>query len=361
MKKIGIIGAGQLGLYLGLSAHKMGFQPIFLDNNPNSPASFIAPNFICANFDNKEKVKELVDMSDIVTYEFENVDLDVIKNLNIHNKIPQGHIPLEISNDRLNEKNVASSLNIPTPKYAPIDTKDDLIKAIDTVGLPAILKTRRFGYDGKGQYQIKSISDIDNITFDTAYILEQKLDFDFEISVISIRSINDEIKTYEPIRNIHKDGILHLSYTQNNLNTDLSLKAKSIVEKFMTEKNIYGILCCELFVKGNKIYFNELAPRPHNSGHITMDTHETSQYENHIRAILGLPLGNVNIKKHGVMLNILGDNYSNIDKFYDNSTHIYDYKKSSSSPKRKMGHINYVGDDIKSFEQKVKYIFNGEF
>lgn len=361
MKKIGIIGAGQLGLYLGLSAHKMGFQPIFLDSNDKSPASFITPNFICAEFDNEEKVKELVSMSDVVTYEFENVNLDVIKKLNTNNKIPQGHIPLEISNDRLIEKNTAKSLNIHTPKYFEVNSKEDLVKGIEIIGLPCILKTRRFGYDGKGQHHIKTLDDINSVVFDTPYILEQKLDFDFEISVIGIKSINNEIKIYEPIRNVHKDGILHLSYTQNNLDDNLANRAKSIVEKFMSEKNICGILCCELFVKDNQIYFNELAPRPHNSGHITMDTHETSQYENHIRAILGLPLGSVKIKKHGLMLNILGDNYSKINKFYGENTHIYDYKKVGTSPKRKMGHINFIGDDTKSFEQTVNNIFNGEF
>lgn len=354
MKKLGIIGGGQLGYYLGLTAHKMGLQPIFLDSNPKSPAKYITDKFICASFDDEEKVGELVENCDVVTYEFENVDLDVIKKLNNKNKIPQGHIPLEISNDRLNEKQLATSLEIKTPMYKDVNSKEELEKALDNIGYPAILKTRRFGYDGKGQYFLEGSKDIEGIRFDTKYILEQCVKFDFEISVIGIRSISGEFKVYEPFRNVHKDGILYMTHTDTNISNDLKEKACNIVKKIMIEKDIYGILCCELFVIGDEVYFNELAPRPHNSGHITMDTHMTSQYENHIRAILGLPLGSVDIKRHGVMVNILGDDYHKINEFYSEDCFVYDYKKEKAVSKRKMGHINYIGNDYKNFETYTK-------
>ncbi len=356
MKTVGIIGGGQLGFYLGLTAHRMGLEPIFLDSNELSPARYITNNFICASFDDYEAVSKLAEMSDVVTYEFENVDLEVIKNINKNGKVPQGHIPLEISNDRLNEKNIATSLGIKTPNYKEINTKEDLENAIKEIP-QGILKTRRFGYDGKGQYKVNSIKDIDNINFDTKFIYEEKINFDFELSIIGIRSITGEIKIYKPVRNIHKDGILHLTYTNTGISEELEYKCKSIIENFLIEKNIYGILCCELFVCGEEVYFNELAPRPHNSGHITMDTHQTSQYENHLRAILGLPLGSCEIKKHGVMLNILGDEYHLINDFYDDNTIVYDYKKGEPKSKRKMGHVNYIGTDIENFEKKVKELF----
>ncbi len=354
MQKIGIIGAGQLGLYLGLAAHKMGFLPLYLDSNDKSPSSFITKDFICASFDDEDKVKELFEKSDVVTYEFENVNLDIIKNLEGTNKIPQGHMPLKISNDRLFEKNTAKDIGIPTPKFLQIDSLEDLEKGIEEIGFPCILKTRRFGYDGKGQYYLRNIDDTKKIVFDTAFILEEVIDFDFEISVIGIRSITKELAIYEPFLNIHKDGILHLTYTDFDLDEDVRKKAKSIVEEFLVSKDLYGILCCELFVKKGEIYFNELAPRPHNSGHITLDSHVTSQYENHLRSILGLPLGSTKIKKHGCMVNILGEDYCKIEGFYGEDTFIYDYRKGEPKDKRKMGHINYVGDDVLAFNKKVK-------
>lgn len=353
MKTIGIIGGGQLGFYLGLTAHRMGLNPIFLDENSEAPSKYITNNFVCAKFDDENSIQKFVDMSDLLTYEFENVNLDIIKNLNKDNKFPQGHIPLLISNDRLNEKLTAKSLNIKTPKFREINKKEDLIQALNDIP-KGILKTRRFGYDGKGQYSINGLHDIDNIPFDTNYIYEEKIDFDFELSVIGVRSTTSEIKLYKPFKNIHKDGILHLTYTDTRISEELENKCYDVINKFLVEKNIYGILCCELFVLGEEVYFNELAPRPHNSGHITMDTHITSQYENHIRAILGLPLGSCEIKKHGVMLNILGEDYDKLDKFYDTDCIVYDYKKSEARPKRKMAHINYLGNDTFKFEEKVK-------
>ncbi len=356
MKTVGIIGGGQLGFYVGLTAHRMGLEPIFLDSNELSPARYITNNFICASFDDFNAVSKLARLSDVVTYEFENVDLDVIRKININNKVPQGHLPLEISNDRLNEKNIATSLGIKTPKYKEINSKVDLLNAIKEIP-QGILKTRRFGYDGKGQYKITSASDIEKIIFDTKFIYEEKINFDYELSIIGIRSVTGEIKLYKPVRNIHKDGILHLTYTDTGISEALENKCNLVIEKFLKEKNIYGILCCELFVCGEEVYFNELAPRPHNSGHITMDTHKTSQYENHLRAILGLPLGSCEIKTHGVMLNILGDEYHRINDFYDVDTFVYDYKKGEPKSKRKMGHVNYIGDNIKNFEEKVKELF----
>ncbi len=356
MKTVGIIGGGQLGFYLGLTAHRMGLEPVILDSNALSPAKYISNNFICASFDNFEAVEKLAEMSDVITYEFENVDLEVIKNISKTGKVPQGHIPLEISNDRLNEKNTAHSLGIKTPKFKEINSKLDLEKALEEIP-QGILKTRRFGYDGKGQFKINCSKDIENIIFNTKFIYEEKINFDFELSVIGIRSVNGEVKMYNPFRNVHKDGILHLTYTDTGISRDLENKCFEVIEKFLKEKDIYGILCCELFVCGDDVYFNELAPRPHNSGHITMDTHKTSQYENHLRAILGLPLGSCEIKTHGVMLNILGDEYHLINEFYQDDTIVYDYKKGVQMSKRKMGHVNYIGNDIAKFEKKVEELF----
>ncbi len=356
MKTIGIIGGGQLGFYLGLTAHRMGFNPIFLDSNKLSPARYISNNFICADFNDEEAVEKLVNCSDIVTYEFENVDLEVIKKLNKSNKFPQGHTPLEISNDRLVEKNTAKKLGINTPRFMAIDTKEQLQEAIKEIP-EGILKTRRFGYDGKGQYSINSEEDIKKIPYGLSFILEEKIKFDYELSIIGIRSTTGEVKLYKPVRNVHKDGILYLTYTDTGITEELENKCYEVINKFLVEKNIYGILCCELFVCGDEVYFNELAPRPHNSGHITMDTHITSQYENHIRAILGLPLGSTEIKQHGVMLNILGESYDKLIGFYDDNCIVYDYKKGEPKPKRKMGHINYIGSDVQVFEEKIKELF----
>ncbi len=354
MENIGIIGAGQLGFYLGLEVHKMGYMPIYLDPNINSICKRITNKFINKNFDDYEGIEELSYNSKIITYEFENVDIEIIKKLYKENKIPQGYVQLQISNARLFEKKTAEEIGIKVPKFCSIANKKELKQKIKNFKKPCILKTNRFGYDGKGQIKIKSEKDIEeiNINENNTYILEEMINFDYELSIIGVRSINGEIVLYEPIKNIHKDGILHLSFTKTNITMEIKKKCENIITRFLKEKNIYGILCCELFVVGNDVYFNELAPRPHNSGHITMDTHITSQYENHLRAILGLKLGDTSIKKHGVMLNILGENYDKINDYYLEDTKVYDYKKAECRKKRKMGHVSYIGDDVENFLKK---------
>lgn len=354
MDKIGIIGAGQLGFYLGLEAHKMGYMPIYLDPNEEAICKRITKKFINKSFDDTKGIEELANLSKIITYEFENVDIEIIKLLCEQNKIPQGYVQLEISNARLVEKNTAEKMGIKVPKYCEITTKKELESKIKNFKLPTILKTNRFGYDGKGQIKIEALEDIENVVLNenSTYILEEKINFDYELSIIGVRSLNGEIALYDPIKNIHKDGILHLSFTKTNISEEIKEKCESIIKKFLIEKDIYGILCCELFVVGSEVYFNELAPRPHNSGHITMDTHVTNQYENHLRAILGLKLGSTKIKKHGVMLNILGEDYNKINDFYLEDTKVYDYKKTECREKRKMGHINYIGYDVENFLKK---------
>ncbi len=349
MDKIGIIGAGQLGYYLGLEAHKMGYMPIYLDPNPNAISKRITNTFINKNFDDLDAVNTLASQSKVVTYEFENVDNEIVKKLYHDKLLPQGYVQLEISNARLTEKNTATNMDILVPKFAPISSKEGLLDIINQFKLPCILKTNRLGYDGKGQFTINQLDDINNIKFDTEYILEEKISFDYELSIIGVRSVNGEIAIYEPIRNVHKDGILHFSFTETNIDEKIKQKCEEIVQKFLIQKDIYGILCCELFVVGEEVYFNEIAPRPHNSGHITMDTHITSQYENHLRAILGLPLGSTKIKRHGVMVNVLGDTYEKINDYYSKNTKVYDYKKAENRPKRKMGHVNYIGNNVEQF------------
>ncbi len=180
MKTVGIIGGGQLGFYLGLTAHRMGIEPAFLDSNPVAPAKYITNNFICASFDDFEAVKKLSEMSDVVTYEFENVDLEVIKKINQNGKVPQGHIPLEISNDRLIEKNKAKEIGVKTPKFREINTKEDLLEAFKEIP-KGILKTRRFGYDGKGQVVINDLFDLADVEsiIEAGAIAEKMIDLDY--------------------------------------------------------------------------------------------------------------------------------------------------------------------------------------
>ncbi len=356
MDSIGIIGGGQLGFYLGLAAHKMGYMPIYLDPNKEAICKRITNKFINKNFNDKDAICELSTNSKLITYEFENVDMNIIKNLYEENKVPQGYIQLEISNSRLKEKCTAKEMGIKVPKFCSINSIKELNDKIKNFSLPCILKTNSFGYDGKGQIKIEKLEDLKKIKIKegTTYILEEVINFDYELSIIGVRGKNGEVALYNPIKNIHKNGILHLSFTKTDITDEVKLRCKNIITKFLIEKNIYGILCCELFIVGKEVYFNELAPRPHNSGHITMDTHITSQYENHLRAILGLPLGSTKIKKNGVMLNILGEDYSQINKYYSENTIVYDYKKSECREKRKMGHINYIGDDIQGFVKKIR-------
>ena len=357
IKTIGIIGGGQLGMFMAIAAYEMGFETIVYDAKEDCCAKNVASKFYLGSFNDEAKLNEFAKECDIITFEFENINSTIVKNLSDTYNIPQTNRPLVISSSRLNEKKMANELDIKTTNWHYIESEADLKE--HSLKYPYLMKSNSLGYDGKGQYMINQHSDLDKVDFrDTTYIAEEKIEFDYEISIIAIRSINDEFVTYDPFYNQHHKGILNLTHNFPECNESVTKQAKDAIKKIMFEKDIRGVLCCEFFVKDNVVYFNEMAPRPHNSGHITMDTHYFSQYDNHLRGILGLPLGTTKIKDNqGYMVNVLGQD---VEKTYeylkDNNplTKYYDYHKSAVE-NRKVGHlISFNKEHLEWFKQNWK-------
>ena len=352
---IGIIGGGQLAWMLVDACHKLGHKTVVLDPNRRCSASNNTDMFICASYDDLEALDYLGKISDVVTYEFENIKSENLHHLALKYNMPQKEKPLYLSQNRIREKDSFVTIGIPTPKYKRVLNAKDLKNAIEEIGLPAILKTTTGGYDGKGQFVIKTFEDTKDISFDKEYIYEEMIDFDYEMSVIAVRSLNNDLITFPVSKNIHKNGILHLSLADKDY--DISGKAKNLAKRYILENDLYGILTIEMFAKNDEIYFNEIAPRPHNSGHYTIDGCNMSQYEALCKAILGQPLEDVYLTHKTYMVNLLGQHLKNLDLMKQDKLpkKIYLYLKEEVKYNRKMGHITFIDcplDDVLEFIKK---------
>ena len=398
-KKIGIIGGGQLGLMIAEEAHRQGALVYALDPAPDAPAFAECDGHIVAAYDNLGALEQLGDMTDVLTYEFENVPGDILRHLEGKYNIPQGIAPLFDSQDRLREKNNAKRHGLPVPDYVPLPAcssdedcaevpceltdgqrREELSEAVKKVGMPCVLKTRRLGYDGHGQAVIREEKDIEKAAelLHVPCILEAFVPFDYECSVIMVR---DGQKTIHfPIgRNIHKGGILDLCIVPAG--TELESKIVGACEKFMEGCDYRGILAIELFIKGNDFVFNEMAPRPHNSGHYTIEGCTSSQYTELCHFLLGQALEQPELVAPTVMKNILGQDLEAVWKIIDTAhaehwqnpaavsvsntakggkaycgeagkgVFVHIYGKSESRPKRKMAHITYVPMTQELFEK----------
>ena len=398
-KKIGIIGGGQLGLMIAEEAHRQGALVYALDPAPDAPAFAECDGHIVAAYDNLGALEQLGDMTDVLTYEFENVPGDILRHLEGKYNIPQGIAPLFDSQDRLREKNNAKRHGLPVPDYVPLPAcssdedcaevpceltdgqrREELSEAVKKVGMPCVLKTRRLGYDGHGQAVIREEKDIEKAAelLHVPCILEAFVPFDYECSVIMVR---DGQKTIHfPIgRNIHKGGILDLCIVPAG--TELEPKIVDACEKFMEGCDYRGILAIELFIKGNDFVFNEMAPRPHNSGLYTIEGCTSSQYTELCHFLLGQALEQPELVAPTVMKNILGQDLEAVWKIIDTAhaehwqnpaavpvsntakggkaycgeagkgVFVHIYGKSESRPKRKMAHITYVPMTQELFEK----------
>ena len=341
---LGIIGGGQLGSMLASSAKKLNIKTIVYSDEENAPAKNFSDEFIYGKFNNEEKIKYFVDCVDVITFEFENIPFETLSQINkIKPVVPKPNINRTIQN-RLLEKDLINKLNLNTTQYVSINKIDDLTVNKDL--LPGILKTSRFGYDGKGQYKINSINEIKNLNIDfkKEYILEKLINLKKEISVIITRYGRERYEIYEPIENVHEDQILKYSKIPSDINTTISKKSEDWAIKISEELDYIGTLCIEYFIdKNDNLYVNEIAPRVHNSGHLTINSHNISQFENHIRAISGLD--QIKIKKiyDAKMINLIGDDISTYrkKKFKDNEF-FFDYLKKEIKKKRKMGHFTVI-------------------
>lgn len=343
--RVGILGGGQLAQMMAQAGKSMDCSFTFLDPSPTACA-FEWGDSICGAYDDPKLLKKLAQASDVVTFEFENVPHTSVEILSEHVKISPSSMSLEISQDRLKEKNTFRHLSIPTTKFAEVNGPDDLKHAISIVGLPSVLKTRSQGYDGKGQKVLQSKNDVESAWEELGakpMILEEFIPFDREISIIAVRDQKDNIKYYDVCENEHEQGIL--KFTQNRQNDPMAEKAQGYAKKLLEHMKYVGVFTLELFQKDDDLFANEMAPRVHNSGHWTIEGAKTSQFENHLRAILNMPLGNIQSKNFSIMVNLIGTipNLREIEKIRGAHVHVYGKEPRS---RRKLGHVTFSNDKI---------------
>lgn len=351
-KTIGIIGGGQLGRMMAIAARYMGYRIIVLDPTPNCPTAQIADEQITAPYDDMNAIRELVEKADVVTYEFENVDLEAARYIEAKGKLPQGAYALEVTQNREAEKTLMKENGIPVPPFSIVRDGKECRTALEHTSFPAVIKTCRGGYDGKGQLKLESESDIEAaVRFAEqggTFIIEEWIDFDKEISVVFTRSQDGEIAFFPLAENVHRDHILAETYAPANVPETVKEKALAAAKVLAEKINVVGTFAIEMFVKGDDIYINEMAPRPHNSGHYTIESCNVSQFEQHIRAICLLPLKKIEQHKPALMINVLGEDVGRAQKALQRlpkaSVHLYG--KVEAKPKRKMGHITFIADNF---------------
>lgn len=348
---IGIIGGGQLGRMMALSAKASGFKIAVLDPTPNCPCGQVADIEINANYDDLNALQQLAEVSDVITFEFENISGEALDTLMSHAYVPQGSELLKISQNRIIEKRTISESGAKVAPYEVIRTERDLYEQADVIGFPCVLKTATGGYDGKGQYVIKSREDLEEaakLIQQGECVLEAWIAFSKEISVIVARNVNGETNVFPVAENIHQDNILHQSIVPARIKKETEQLALEQAILIANSMKMVGILAVEMFVtEDGDIYINEMAPRPHNSGHYTMEACGTSQFEQHIRAICNWKLGDTTLLKPVVMVNILGEHMDALMENIPNLNNwkIHLYGKSEAKIKRKMGHVNILRDN----------------
>ncbi|MED2037342.1 5-(carboxyamino)imidazole ribonucleotide synthase [Bacillus wiedmannii] len=359
-KTIGIIGGGQLGRMMALAAKEMGYKIAVLDPTKNSPCAQVADIEIVAPYDDLKAIQHLAEISDVVTYEFENIDYRCLKWLEKHAYLPQGSQLLSKTQNRFTEKNAIEKAGLPVATYRIVQNQDQLTEAITELSYPSVLKTTTGGYDGKGQVVLRNEADVDKareLANAAECILEKWVPFEKEVSVIVIRSVSGETKVFPVAENIHVNNILHESIVPARITEELSQKAIAYAKVLADELELVGTLAVEMFATADgEIYINELAPRPHNSGHYTQDACETSQFGQHIRAICNLPLGETNLLKPVVMVNILGEHIEGVLRQVNRLTgcYLHLYGKEEAKAQRKMGHVNILNDNIEVALEKAK-------
>ena len=341
---LGILGGGQLGSMLATAAKKLNVQTIIYCDDENAPAQKFADDFILGDYNDENKITEFVNKVNVVTYEFENIPFNTLEFINKHKQVlPKPNINQVIQN-RFSEKNFINNLGIKTTDYVIIKNLKDLNNNLNL--LPGILKTTTLGYDGKGQFRLNNKNEIDKqkIDFSSQYILERIINLKKEISVIITRFKNQSYEIYEPIENVHKDQILKFSEIPAKISGNILNLSTEWAKKISEELDYVGTLCVEYFIDENdNLYVNEIAPRVHNSGHLTINSHNVSQFENHIRAVCALDKLETKKIYNAKMINLIGEDITEYrNKKVKENEFFFDYQKKEIKPKRKMGHFTTI-------------------
>ena len=348
---LGMLGGGQLGRFFVTAAHELGYKVTVLDPDANSPAGKIADVHLCANYDDANALKQMAETCQAVTTEFENVPAATLQKLAETVTVRPSAASVATAQNRVLEKNFIKQAGLPVAPFAVINTIDDL-PADSSELYPAILKVARFGYDGKGQARVKNRQEAQNAFTEFKQeicVLEQMLPLDLEVSVVLARDAQGNIAAFPTAENSHLNGILDISIVPARCSEVVKANAQELAKKLAEKLDYVGVLGVEFFVVGKQLLVNEIAPRPHNSGHYTLDACVTNQFEQQVRTLTGLPLGDASLHSNAVMVNILGDSWvSDAEPAWNkalahNNLKLHLYSKEQPRKARKMGHFTVIG------------------
>jgi len=344
---IGILGGGQLGRMTAMAAARLGYRCHVFAPEAEAPAAEVAAAHTRAAWDDRAALARFARAVDVVTLEWENVDPEAVALLARTVPTRPDAAVLRVTRDRLEEKSRLDDLDIPVAPFLPVDDRADLVRAVEELGLPLVVKTRLFGYDGKGQWWVETAADLDRVVHELAgrpAIAEARVDFRLEISVVTARGVDGAQASYEPVQNLHEGGILRRTVAPAPIAPMLAARAVALAERIAAGLGVVGLLAVEMFVtRDGDLLVNELAPRPHNSGHWTLDACVTSQFEQHVRAVCGLPLGSPARLFDATMINLLGDEIASWPRWLEEpGARLHLYGKREVRPGRKMGHVTLL-------------------
>ncbi|MET0801491.1 MAG: 5-(carboxyamino)imidazole ribonucleotide synthase [Actinomycetota bacterium] len=358
MKRVGIIGGGQLGRMLALAGHELGIACTTLDPDPRSPATAVAPAIVGA-YDDPDRLEDLAARADVVTYEFENVPVGAARLVEERRPVFPPTAALEAAQDRLAEKQLFERVGLPVSAWTAVDSLAALEAGLARLGTPAVLKTRRLGYDGRGQAVIHDpvlAEDAWRSVGEVACTLESFVDFDRELSIVAARGRDGDLAAFPLVENQHRDGILRITRAPApTLTPALQDAAEAHARAVMAELGYVGVLAIELFQTGERLLGNEMAPRVHNSGHWTIEGAEVSQFEVHLRAVTGLPLGSTQPVGVSTMVNLIGEMPDAAEVLAIRGAHLHDYGKEPRAG-RKLGHVTVRADDEDELETRLRSV-----
>jgi 5-(carboxyamino)imidazole ribonucleotide synthase len=359
---VGVLGSGQLGRMFAIAARRMGYRVHTFSPGDDTPTGQVADVEVTASYEDLDALRAFARQVDVVTFEFENVPIEAIDAIEQHAPVRPSGVALHTAQQRAREKTFLADRGIPTAPFMAAATLDELWDAVAQVGTPAIIKTAAFGYDGKGQHKVTSPADVERIWAAIGHqeaVIEKMVPLQCEVSVVAARGVDGEMKEYVPFENRHRHHILDLTTAPAAISAAVAKRAVEITRTILEELQYVGVICVEFFVSTDgELLVNELAPRPHNSGHLTFDAAVTSQFEQQLRAICGLPLGSTELVRPAAMANLLGDlwvdgepNWAAAMRLPDVKLHVYG--KDGPRPGRKMGHLTALGKTAQEAQDRV--------
>ena len=359
---LGVLGGGQLGRMFAIAARRMGYRVHAFSPDDDSPTGQVADLEVTASYEDLDALRTFARGVDVVTFEFENVPIEAIDAVEALAPVRPSGVALHTAQQRAREKTFLADRGVPTAAFAPAATLDELWDAVARVGTPAVIKTAAFGYDGKGQHKVATPADVEHIWTaigHQAAVVEKFINLQAEISIVAARGVDGEVAAFPPFENRHRNHILDLTTVPAAIPAPAAKQAAEIARTILEELQYVGVLSVEFFVTTDgELLVNELAPRPHNSGHLTFDAAVTSQFEQQVRAVCGLPLGSADIPRPAAMANLLGDlwvdgepNWAAACRFPDVKLHLYG--KNNPRPGRKMGHLTAVGRTVQDAQDRV--------